>query len=210
MTTVLICDDHRIVREGLRQFVEAVPGVDRVVTAASGEEALARYGTEMPDLVLMDVQMPGVGGLEATRQLCLSHPDARIIMLTAQDDRDNVAAAVANGARGYLLKDVSHEELCAAVVTALTGGDLFEPSVRRALVERQATKEAATAATALTERELQVLRGMSQGMSNAEIGRHLFLSEDTVKTHARRLFRKLGVGDRAQAVALGFRQGFVS
>jgi DNA-binding NarL/FixJ family response regulator len=210
VTTVLICDDHRIVREGLRQFVEAVPGVDRVVTAASGEEALARYATEKPDLVLMDVQMPGVGGLEATRQLCMSHPGARIIMLTAQDDRDNVAAAVANGARGYLLKDVSHEELCAAVATALSGEELFEPSVRRALVERQAGKAAATAACALTERELQVLRGMSQGMSNAEIGRELFLSEDTIKTHARRLFRKLEVGDRAQAVALGFRRGFVT
>jgi DNA-binding NarL/FixJ family response regulator len=210
VTTVLICDDHRIVREGLRQFVEAVPGVDRVVTAASGEEALARYATEMPDLVLMDVQMPGVGGLEATRQLVASHPGARIIMLTAQDDRDNVAAAVANGARGYLLKDVSHEELCTAVATALTGGDLFEPSVRRALVERQQEKVAADAATQLTERELQVLRGMSRGQSNAEIGRELYLSEDTVKTHARRLFRKLGVGDRAQAVALGFRRGFVS
>jgi DNA-binding NarL/FixJ family response regulator len=210
VTTVLICDDHRIVREGLRQFVEAVPGVDRVVTAASGEEALARYASEMPDLVLMDVQMPGVGGIEATRQLCNAHPDARIVMLTAQDDRDHVAAAVANGARGYLLKDVSHEELCAAVVTALTGGELFEPSVRRALVDRQAGNDAAAAATALTERELQVLRGMSQGKSNAEIGRELFLSEDTVKTHARRLFRKLGVGDRAQAVALGFRRGFVT
>jgi DNA-binding NarL/FixJ family response regulator len=210
MTTVLICDDHRIVREGLRQFVEAVPGVDRVVTAASGEEALARYVTEQPDLVLMDVQMPGVGGLEATRQLVRDYPGARIIMLTAQDDRDNVATAVANGARGYLLKDVSHEELCAAVATALSGGELFEPSVRRALVERQQEKTAAEAATQLTERELQVLRGMSQGKSNAEIGRELYLSEDTVKTHARRLFRKLGVGDRAQAVALGFRRGFVS
>ena len=210
MTTVLICDDHRIVREGLRQFVAAVPGVDRVVTAASGEEALARYAAELPDLVLMDVQMPGVGGLEATRRLCVDHPGARVIMLTAQDDRDNVATAVANGARGYLLKDVSHEELCAAVVTALSGEELFEPSVRRALVERQNEKTAASAALQLNERELQVLRGMSQGMSNAEIGRELYLSEDTVKTHARRLFRKLGVGDRAQAVALGFRRGLVS
>jgi DNA-binding NarL/FixJ family response regulator len=210
VTTVLICDDHRIVREGLRQFVSAVPGVHRVVTAASGEEALARYAAELPDLVLMDVQMPGVGGLEATRQLCVAHPEARVIMLTAQDDRDSVATAVANGARGYLLKDVSHEELCAAVVTALSGAELFEPSVRRALVERQNEKAAASAALQLTERELQVLRGMSQGMSNAEIGRELYLSEDTVKTHARRLFRKLGVGDRAQAVALGFRRGFVT
>jgi DNA-binding NarL/FixJ family response regulator len=210
VTTVLICDDHRIVREGLRQFVADVPGVDRVATAASGEEVLARYEVEQPDLVLMDVQMPGLGGLEATRRLVRSHPEARVIMLTAADDRDNVATAVANGATGYLLKDVSREELCAAVAHALAGQDLVAPSLRRAMTERIAAARHADPSTNLTERELQVLRGMSQGKSNAEIGRSLYLSEDTVKTHARRLFRKLGVNDRAQAVALGFRRGLVT
>jgi DNA-binding NarL/FixJ family response regulator len=210
VTTVLICDDHRIVREGLRQFVADVPGVDRVATAASGEEVLARYEVEQPDLVLMDVQMPGLGGLEATRRLVRSHPEARVIMLTAADDRDNVATAVANGATGYLLKDVSREELCAAVAHALAGQDLVAPSLRRAMTERIAAARHTDPSTNLTERELQVLRGMSQGRSNAEIGRSLYLSEDTVKTHARRLFRKLGVNDRAQAVALGFRRGLVT
>jgi DNA-binding NarL/FixJ family response regulator len=209
VTTVLICDDHRIVREGLRTFVEEVPGVDRVETAASGEEVLARYPHERPDLVLMDVRMPGLGGLEATRRLVSTHPEAKVIMLTAADDRDQVAAAVSNGARGYLLKDVSHEELCAAVAHALDGDDLVEPSLRRALLSREPSRSAPPAAT-LTERELQVLTGMSQGKSNGQIGRELYLSEDTVKTHARRLFRKLGVNDRAQAVALGFRRGLVS
>ncbi len=208
MTTVLICDDHRIVREGLRQFVAAVPGVDKVETAASGEEVLARYPHEHPDLVLMDVRMPGLGGLEATRRLVAQFPDAKVIMLTAADDRDQVAAAVSSGARGYLLKDVSHEELCAAVAHALDGIDLVEPSLRRALSTRDT--RSATGQVQLTERELQVLRGMSQGKSNSAIGRELYLSEDTVKTHARRLFRKLGVNDRAQAVALGFRRGLVS
>jgi DNA-binding NarL/FixJ family response regulator len=210
VTTVLICDDHRLVREGLKHFVEAVPGVQRVETAASGEEVLARYDLERPDLVLMDVQMPGLGGLEATRRLVKLHPDARVIMLTAADDRDNVVTAVANGATGYLLKDVSREELCAAVASALAGQDLMAPSLRRAMAERAASSRQADPSANLTERELQVLRGMSQGKSNAEIGRSLFLSEDTVKTHARRLFRKLGVNDRAQAVALGFRRGFVT
>ena len=207
MTTVLICDDHRIVREGLRQFVEDVPGVDHVVTAASGEEALARFAAEHPDLVLMDVSMPGLGGLETTRRLIAAHPGANVVMLTAQDDRDHVAAAVTAGARGYLVKDVSREELCAAVAHALAGRDLVEPSLRRALTER-GTRDGSGLAQ-LTERELQVLTGMSQGKSNAEIGRELFLSEDTVKTHARRLFRKMGVTDRAQAVAAGFRRGLV-
>ena len=209
MTTVLICDDHRIVREGLRQFVAAVPGVDKVETAASGEEVLARYPHEHPDLVLMDVRMPGLGGLEATRRLVQAHPEAKVIMLTAADDRDQVAAAVSSGARGYLLKDVSHEELCAAVAHALDGIDLVEPSLRRALSTRETVRSGPPQAQ-LTERELQVLTGMSQGKSNSAIGRELYLSEDTVKTHARRLFRKLGVNDRAQAVALGFRRGLVS
>ena len=208
MTTVLICDDHRIVREGLRQFVEDVPGVDRVVTAASGEEALARFAAEHPDLVLMDVSMPGLGGLETTRRLIAGNPGANVVMLTAQEDRDHVAAAVTAGARGYLVKDVSREELCAAVAHALAGRDLLEPSLRRALAERSRSSEDKGAQ--LTERELQVLTGMSQGKSNAQIGRELFLSEDTVKTHARRLFRKMGVTDRAQAVASGFRRGLVT
>jgi DNA-binding NarL/FixJ family response regulator len=208
VTTVLICDDHRIVREGLRQFVEDVPGVDRVVTAASGEEALARFAAEHPDLVLMDVSMPGMGGLETTRRLIAGNPGANVVMLTAQEDRDHVAAAVTAGARGYLIKDVSREELCAAVAGALAGRDLVEPSLRRALTERSRSHEDKGAQ--LTERELQVLTGMSQGKSNAQIGRELFLSEDTVKTHARRLFRKMGVTDRAQAVASGFRRGLVT
>ena len=206
MTTVLICDDHRIVREGLRQFVEEVPGVDRVLTAASGEEALARFAAEHPDLVLMDVSMPGLGGLETTRRLIADNPGANVVMLTAQDDRDHVAAAVTAGARGYLVKDVSREDLCTAVAHALAGRDLVEPSVRRALSERRGKEDKGAV---LTERELQVLTGMSQGKSNAQIGRELFLSEDTVKTHARRLFRKMGVTDRAQAVAAGFRRGLV-
>ncbi len=209
MTTVLICDDHRIVREGLRQFVAGVPGVDKVETAASGEEVLARYPHEHPDLVLMDVRMPGLGGLETTRRLVAQYPKAKVIMLTAADDRDQVAAAVTSGARGYLLKDVSHEELCAAVAHALDGLDLVEPSLRRALVSREPVRTGPPQAQ-LTERELQVLTGMSQGKSNSAIGRELYLSEDTVKTHARRLFRKLEVNDRAQAVALGFRRGLVT
>ena len=208
MTTVLICDDHRIVREGLRTFVSGVPGVEKVETAGSGEEVLARYPVERPDLVLMDVRMPGLGGLETTRRLIAAFPQAQVVMLSAADDRDQVATAVTFGARGYLLKDVSHEELCAAVATALSGGDLVEPSLRRALTGREASRT--TGSSALTERELQVLRGMSQGKSNAGIGRELYLSEDTIKTHARRLFRKLGVHDRAQAVALGFRRGLVT
>ena len=203
-TTVLICDDHRIVREGLRQFVAGVPGVDRVETAASGEEVLARYPHERPNLILMDVRMPGLGGTEATRRLLALHPEANVLMVTVAEDADGVARAVTAGAHGYVVKDASREELAATVVQSLA-----EAQVRRG-VQQPGTGFGGTATQpTLTERELQVLTGMSRGRSNAEIGKELYLSEDTVKTHARRLFRKLGAADRAQAVAVGFRWGLV-
>lgn len=203
MTTVLICDDHRLVREALRHFVSQVPGVDRVELAGSGEEAVARFRCEPADLVLMDLAMPGLGGLAATRVLVRDY-QACVLVLTGSRVREDLAGAIASGARGFLNKDVSHEQLCAAVTGALSGADLLVPGLRRSL-------EAAPACEgpALTQREIEVLRGMSRGLSNAAIGRELYLSEDTIKTHARRLFRKLGVGDRAQAVALGFRRGLV-
>jgi DNA-binding NarL/FixJ family response regulator len=201
MTTVLICDDHRLIREGLRQSVQSVPGVDRVDTAASGEEVLARWPAERQDLVLMDVSMPGLGGLETTRRLVSRHPDANVVMLTGSGDREAVALAISGGARGYLHKNFSREELCAALMTALS-----EVPVRAGGAHAD---ERGAQPPELTEREMQVLHGMSQGRSNAEIGRELYLSEDTIKTHARRLFRKMGVNDRAQAVASGFRWGLV-
>lgn len=204
MTTVLICDDHRMIREGLRRSVQALPGVDRVDTAETGEEVLARWPSERQDLVLMDVSLPGLDGLETTRRLVREHPDAHVVMLAGvgAGDRDAVALAISDGARGYLQKNASREELCAAVATALAENVLGAPPRQRASSE-------ATGVPALTERELQVLHGMAQGRSNAEIGRELYLSEDTIKTHARRLFRKMGVNDRAQAVASGFRWGLV-
>jgi DNA-binding NarL/FixJ family response regulator len=184
--------------------------VDRVATAASGEEVLARFAAERPDLVLMDTRMPGLSGLEAAMRLVTAHPEANVIMMTGPEDqqdretRDAVARAIAGGAKGYLVKDVSAEELAAAVTMALTDAvPRGEPTV-----DRQFTPPAGRAPQ-LTERERQVLDGMAAGKSNGEIGRQLYLSEDTVKTHARRLFRKLGAADRAQAVALGFRWGFV-
>ena len=201
MTTVLICDDHRLVREGLSRSVQAVPGVDRVDMAASGEEVLARWPAERQDLVLMDVHMPGLGGVEAVRRLVRAHPTANVVMLTGAADREAVAMAISGGARGFLHKDVSREELCAAVANALASAEVLN-----GLAERVPTQPTGPE---LTEREMQVLHGMAAGKSNAQIGRDLYLSEDTIKTHARRLFRKMRVNDRAQAVASGFRLGLV-
>jgi DNA-binding NarL/FixJ family response regulator len=202
MTSVLVCDDSPLAREALRRAVATVPGVERVTTAANGEEVLRRWGADRSDLILMDVRMPGLGGVETVRRLLSADPGARIIMLTVAEDLDGVALAVAAGARGYLHKDASRAELRATVTQALA-----DPTGR--LAPRRLRSAEMGAAPTLTAREIQVLEGMSHGRSNAEIGRELFLSEDTVKTHARRLFKKLGASDRAHAVALGFRWGLV-
>ncbi|MGL5828853.1 MAG: response regulator transcription factor [Angustibacter sp.] len=201
MSTVMVCDDSPLARETLRRAVATIPGITRVIAAASGEEALTRWPAERPGLVLMDVRMPGLGGTEATRRLLGLHPEANVVMLTVAEDADGVARAISAGARGYLVKDASREELATTVMQALTDltGRRPEPT----------DEDGVVVVPALTEREVQVLGGMSRGKSNSEIGRELFLSEDTVKTHARRLFRKLGAADRAQAVAMGFRWGLV-
>jgi DNA-binding NarL/FixJ family response regulator len=204
VATVLVCDDSALVRETLHRALVTVPGVTRVVDASSGEEALARWPVERPSLVLMDVRMPGIGGVEAARRLLSRHPDAVVVMTTVAEDAEGVARAVASGARGYVVKDATREEMAATVVYALS-----DAVWRRSAPAPRATEGASAPAPVLTERELQVLTGMSRGRSNAEIGKELFLSEDTVKTHARRLFRKLDAADRAQAVAVGFRWGLV-
>lgn len=201
VTTVLICDDHRRFREHLRRYVAAVPGVDRVMTADTSAETFVRYAAELPALVLLDVAMPDLGGPETARLLVAAHPGANVVMLAGTADSENLARAMAGGARGYLTKDVSVEELCAALAHVVV-----DAGVARA---NNGHGPAQVIDPPLTERERQVLDGMSRGKTNNEIGRELFLSEDTVKTHARRLFRKLGVNDRAQAVALGFRSGIV-
>ena len=167
-----VCDDSPLARESLRRVVATVPGVDRVSAAASGEEMLARYSVERPDLVLADVRMPGIGGVEATRRLLAVHPGAAVIMLTMAEDTDGVARAVAHGARGYVRKDASREELSATLVQVLNGRS-------RAAAAPARRGDGQADPPSLSERELQVLSGMSRGRSNAEIGRELYLSEDT-------------------------------
>ncbi len=201
MATVLVVDDTPIVREQLRRAVAGLPGITRVVGASSGEEALSRWPVERPSVVLLDVRMPGIGGVETARRLLMRHPEANVLMTTMAEDADGLARAVAAGARGYVVKDASPEELSIALAAALS-------EAARRQVPTQSRGRGGSSAQ-LTEREVQVLDGMSRGCSNAAIGRELFLSEDTIKTHARRLFRKLDAADRAQAVATGFRMGLV-
>lgn len=200
MAALLICSGWPGARHRLSLTAANVPGVDRVQTAATVEEVRIRLRTSAPDVVLLDARLPG-GRPSTVRLLVAEHPTARIFVLGAHDDEVALAVAVESGAAGFLHLDLSREELVAAFAHVLSAGlagkDRFGD-------------DAAPTSPALTTREWQVLRGMSTGKSNGEIGRSLFLSEDTVKTHARRLFRKLGVNDRAHAVACGFRMGLVS
>ena len=195
MTSVLIVDDAPAVRDNLRRLVTGLPGVASVSLASSGDEAIARCTAERPDLVLLDVRMPGMNGLECARRLLHFDPAVRIVMLTAGDDPQAVATAVANGAAGYISKDATRMEMGLAIHHVGGGDRPHDPPPPQ---------------FRLSERETQVLAGMSRGMSNGEIGRELYLSEDTIKTHARRLFRKLRASDRAQAVAVGLRAGLIS
>ncbi len=200
MVSIMVCDDSPAVRAAVLRCLGAIPDVSTISTAASGEELLARYPVERPDVVLLDVQMPGMGGCEAVRRLHELDRRVTILMLTSGESPQQVAEAVSQGAQGYVAKDASPQEV-AAVLAASQGDD----SATAGLPQQRRAED-----PGLTEREQQVLRGMSEGLSNAQIGRELFLSEDTVKTHARRLFRKLEVSDRGHAVAEGFRRGLIA
>ncbi|HEX6355607.1 response regulator transcription factor [Actinophytocola sp.] len=213
---VLIADDQALVRTGFRMIL-ASGGITVVGEAADGVEAVAAARDLRPDVVLMDVRMPTMDGLEATRRVLADVPDCRVVMLTTFDLDHYVYAALAAGASGFLLKDVTPEHLVAAVRLIDTGNALLAPSITRRLVKRFATGEHGTKApaihrdlTALTPREREVLTLMGQGRSNAELAETLTLSEATVKTHVARIFAKLNLRDRAQAVVLAYETGLVT
>jgi DNA-binding NarL/FixJ family response regulator len=202
VTSVLICDELPAAREALRRAVEQVPGITRVDLAARSDQVMACWARSPYDLLLLDLGRPHPYGLETLRRLLARYPTANVVMLTLPSDRDAVGAAMSAGAHGFLHKYGSRDELSATIAVGLTGP-------MSGIIPVQPRRPSGPVPD-LTERERQVLTGMANGKSNAEIGRELYLSEDTIKTHARRLFRKLDVGDRAEAVASGFRLGFVS
>ena len=209
---VLVVDDQSMVRAGFRLLLADEPDIEVVAEASNGRDAVAQAARFRPDVILMDIRMPEMDGLEATRRILATDTDARVLVLTTFDLDDYVFEALRAGASGFVLKDEPPEQLLGAVRTIAAGEALLSPSVTRRVIRRFATvrRQSPPAAIAdLTPRELEVLRLITRGLSNAEIGRELFLSEDTVKTHARRLFKKLGASDRAHAVALGFRWGLV-
>ncbi|MEU6664478.1 response regulator transcription factor [Streptomyces sp. NPDC046727] len=219
MTRVLVVDDQFLIRAGLVGLLDAAPGFEVVGEAADGEEAVRLAAETRPDVVLMDIRMPGVNGIEATGRILAQAVERppRVLVLTTFDLDEYVYGALRAGASGFLLKDSGPERLLAAV-TAVDGGDaLFAPSVTRRLVEAFARQQEPADGTAappdldvLTSREVEVLKLTARGLSNLEIADRLYISEATVKTHLNRTMTKLDLGSRAQAVVLAYETGLVT
>jgi DNA-binding NarL/FixJ family response regulator len=210
---VLLVDDHEIYRAGLRGLLEEA-GIDIVGEAGNGEDALALVEQKHPNVVIMDLNMPGMGGIEAARQISTLAPLTRVIMLTVSSAAPDITDAVLAGACGYLLKSATTQEIVTGITAAARGDALLSPSVAAKLLER--VREAPVrpnvpdpASASLTDREIEVLRLLSSGMDNAEIGRTLFISPSTVKNHISSILLKLQIENRIQAAVYAVRSGLV-
>ncbi|MER7361574.1 response regulator transcription factor [Nonomuraea wenchangensis] len=206
---VLVADDQTVVREGLVLLLGLLPGVEVAGAAADGEQAVRLAAAELPDVVLMDLRMPRMDGVEATRRIRASHPGIQVVVLTTYSDDESVFAALRAGARGYLTKDTDPETLAKAITTVSGGQAHFDPEVQRRLAEEVARRphRSSDLPDGLTAREGEVLRLIAAGRSNAEIAGELYISAGTVKTHINNLFAKAGLRDRAQAVTYAYRHG---
>jgi DNA-binding NarL/FixJ family response regulator len=210
---VLIADDQELVRTGFRVIVNAEPDMEVVGEAGDGRETLDAVRNRRPDVVLMDIRMPNLDGLEATRMIAAEHQPPRVLILTTFDLDEYVYDALRAGASGFLLKDAGASELLHAIRVVAAGDALLAPAITRRLIEDFARRPPATAHPAalaeLTPRELEVLRLVARGRSNNDIAGELVVSDATVKTHVARIFSKLGVRDRAQAVVIAYETGLV-
>jgi DNA-binding NarL/FixJ family response regulator len=210
MIRILICDDQEVVREGLRVILNSAPGLEVVGMAQDGAEALDLIPQTTPDLVLMDLKMPGMNGIQATRQIRNHYPQVRVLVLTTYDADEWVFDAIRSGAAGYLLKDTSGEALIAAVKGTVEGKTHVDPTVAGKLftqINQGSTSPDTAIAAELSERERDVLRLLARGLSNADIAGQLHLSEGTVRNYVSAVFAKLGVSDRAQAAIMALRHG---
>lgn len=203
---IVIADDHPVVREGMRALLMTQSDFDVVGDAADGAGAVALVGELGPDVLLMDLRMPGTDGVSATSEISARYPDTHVLIVTTYDSDQDILRAVEAGAAGYLLKDTPRNELCAAVRAAARGETVLAPAVAARLV----THMRAPKPTALTPREVEVLTWVARGFTNADIGRELFIGEATVKTHLLRTFAKLGVDDRTAAVTVALERGILA
>ena len=213
MTRVLLCDDQELVRAGFRLILDLEDDLEVVGEAGDGQECLRLVAAHAPDVVLMDIRMPRMDGVEATRQLVRAGSPTRVLVLTTFDLDEYVYDALRAGASGFLLKDAPREQLVTAVRTVARGEALLAPAITQRLIERFIARptpaRAAPALGELSSREIEVLRLLARGLSNAEIAGELFLGEATVKTHLARIFTKLDLRDRVQAVVFAYESGLV-
>jgi DNA-binding NarL/FixJ family response regulator len=205
---VLIVDDHPVTRDGLRSALSTSQEVEIVGEASSGEEAVEAVGQLKPEVVFMDVRMPGMGGIEATRIIRDENPDTRVILFTVDESRTAISDAIQAGVSGYLLKDVSAQELVNAARLAIEGKAVIHPTLTRAFIEEVQLVDRRPEAP-LSKREAEILQMVAYGSTTKEVAHDLGISPHTVKTHLERIFEKLGANDRAQAVAIAIRQGIV-
>jgi len=209
---VVIADDQTVVREGLVTLLETMPEVEVVGSAADGEQVVALVAELAPHVVLMDLRMPRMDGVEATRRIRVEHPQTQVVVLTTFADDESIVGALRAGAIGYLTKDAGREHILRALEAAVSGQAVLDPTVQARLVEVATLPSAIGSGPppdGLTEREAEVLRLIAAGHSNSEIGEKLFVSQATVKSHVNRIFAKTGSRDRSQAVAYAHRQGMV-
>ncbi len=202
---VVVADDHPIVRAGIVGLLDAADGIDVVAQAGDGGEAVAAAAEHRPDLVLLDLQMPRMDGVEATRRILQTVPGVRVLVLTTYESDESILRAIEAGASGYLLKAAPEEEILAGIRAVAAGGVALAPRMAALLVSRVQ----APAAPSLSPREAEVLQLVSEGLSNPAIGRRLFLSEATVKTHLLHVFEKLEVSDRTRAVTRAMELGLL-
>ena len=209
---VLIADDHALFRRGLIMVLESEPDIEVVAEAQDGAEVIAKTEEFVPDVVLMDVRMPKLNGIEAARTIREMVPSVKIVMLTVSDEEDDLFDAIKAGANGYLLKEISIEEVADAIRSVTTGQSLLSPSMASKLLNefnalaRQADEKPRLAAPRLTTRELEVLKLVAQGMSNRDVAEQLFIAENTVKNHVRNILEKLQLHSRMEAVVYAVRE----
>ena len=209
---VMICDDHALFRRGLVMVLESEDGIEVVGEAEDGQEAIAIVADLAPDVVLMDVRMPRVSGIEATRAIAEIVPSAKILMLTVSDEEDDLYDAIKAGATGYLLKEISIDEVATAIRAVVGGQSLISPSMASKLLSeftslaKKADERQSVPTPRLTDRELEVLKLVAEGMSNKEIAGELFISENTVKNHVRNILEKLHLHSRMEAVVYAVRE----
>jgi DNA-binding NarL/FixJ family response regulator len=207
----LIVDDHPVTREGLRTLLE-LSGEDAVIVvgeAGSGEEAVLQVVQLEPDVVFMDVRMPGISGIEATKQIRKANPGTKVILITIDESRGAISEAIQAGVSGYLLKDASADALVDAAKQAVEGRAVIHPQLTKTFIEEVQHADEAPTTTPLSKREREILQMVATGSTTKEVARDLGISPHTVKTHLERIFEKLGANDRAQAVAIAIRTGLV-